>query len=197
MPVSPYGSSMESNQTTNQDSPAMWITAVIVVGIVVLGGVIMFTVLYLHKRHQYRQARQRDPYLSRGEFIKRRKMSAADLYNEEERQRQAMIRKSLVSRSTNSLETRSSRTSSRIERESFEMEEEEAANLKDDWKEWEARVQRERALSIEQHPAVAQAPDLAIPQPTRSRSPSRSPLLGPLPPSPPPRHPGRLSMALT
>ncbi|KAM7203372.1 hypothetical protein V8F20_003966 [Naviculisporaceae sp. PSN 640] len=173
------------------DSPVMWITAVIVVGIVVVGGLIMFTVLYLHKRRQYRQAKLRDPYITKGEFIKRRKMSAADIFDEDERQRKAMIRKSLATRSENSLDSQFSRTSSRVDVESFEMEEEERVNLRDDWKEWEARVQRERALSGEHHPL---APELTIPQPTRSRSPSRSPLLGQQPPSPPPRHPGRLSV---
>ncbi|KAM7200636.1 hypothetical protein V8F33_003841 [Rhypophila sp. PSN 637] len=117
-------------------------------------------------------------------------MSAADVYAEDEQQRKAMIRKSLATRSMNSLESQFSRTSSRIETEFFEMEEEETANLRDDWKEWEARVQRERTLSGEQHPL---APELAIPRPTRSRSPSRGPLLGQQAPSPPPRHPGRLS----
>ncbi|KAM7216351.1 hypothetical protein V8F06_008273 [Rhypophila decipiens] len=187
----PYEHNMQAS--SNTDSPVMWITAAIVVGIVVIGGLIMFTILYLHKRRQFRKARQRDPYLSKGDFIKRRKMSAADVYEEDEQQRKAMIRKSLATRSMNSLESQFSRTSSRIETESFEMEEE-TANLRDDWKAWEARVQRERTLSGEQHPLAPElAPELAIPRPTRSRSPSRGPLLGQQAPSPPPRHPGRLS----
>lgn len=190
IPAAPYEHTMQPS--TNTDNSAVWITAVIVVGIVVVGGLLMFTVLYLHKRHQFRKARQTDPYITKGEFIKRRKMSAADMFEEDERQRKAMIRKSLATRSMNSLESSQfSRTSSRVDTESFEMDEEETVNLRDDWKEWEARVHRERALSGEHHPLAA--PELAIPQPTRSRSPSRSPLLVQLPPSPPPRHPGRLS----
>ncbi|KAK3319082.1 hypothetical protein B0H66DRAFT_256539 [Apodospora peruviana] len=191
-----YGHNPDSTKANSQgssDSPGMWVTAVIVVGIVVIGGLVMFTILFFNKRNQYRKARQRDPYLSRGEFMKQRKMSAADRFQEEERQRITMIRKSLATRSLNSLESRSSRTNSlgQLQQESIEMDEEESGRLKDDWKEWEARMQRERALSGERHPAATLMADLPIPQQSRSRSPSRSPLMPPL--SPKASQPGRLS----
>ena len=58
--------------------------------------------------------------------------------------------------------------------------------LKDDWKAYEAELQRE--TSRERHPAAESetaAQETGLTRPTRSLSPSRSPLLTQLPGTPP------------
>ncbi|KAK1973868.1 hypothetical protein LZ30DRAFT_609630 [Colletotrichum cereale] len=55
--------------------------------------------LFDRKKHaQFREACRRDPYLTRKEFARRRKLSALERLEEEEMQRSIMIRKSLASR---------------------------------------------------------------------------------------------------
>ncbi|GKT48232.1 uncharacterized protein ColSpa_08413 [Colletotrichum spaethianum] len=59
------------------------------------------TLFYLFDRKknaQFREACRRDPYLTRKEFVRRRKLSAVERLEEEELQRSIMIRKSLASR---------------------------------------------------------------------------------------------------
>jgi hypothetical protein len=158
---------------------------------------LVFIALYYIKRCQYQRARQLEPYLTRDEFMRRRKLSAADLFREEEERRQYMIRKSLASRSTSSVGSRLSAMADQIDRELLEMERRESRRLKEDWKAWEARERQARSTSGVQHPAVASPPNdvpiLAIPSPAKHRSQGRMQLMNPSrgPPTPPPRHPGR------
>ncbi|KAK3390775.1 hypothetical protein B0H63DRAFT_122824 [Podospora didyma] len=190
-PAFPSGQGAEQNTS---GSSTTWIIATIACGVIVASALLMIVVFTYHKRREYRKIRSTHPYITPDEFIRRQKMSAADLFEEEERQRQIMIRKSLANRSRswnttdsqswNQTESRSSATISRVERETFEIEEQEPRNLREDWKAWEARLKHERSTSGEQHPLV---PELRIPQPSQ---PSRSRSLT-CPPVPP-RHPGRV-----
>ncbi|TKW54905.1 Transcription initiation factor IIB [Colletotrichum tanaceti] len=60
--------------------------------------VALFYVFDRKKKAQFREACQRDPYLTRKEFARRRKLSSIERLEEEEMQRNTMIRKSLAGR---------------------------------------------------------------------------------------------------
>lgn len=158
---------------TESSSPSEskpWVTAVIVVGSALLATAFV-AALFLHfRRRGYRQAKRVDPTLSREQYLRARKMSAADRQKEEELQRNIMIRKSLASRSWD--------WSSHSDVQSLASQQDATpSGLKEDWKEWEARMARERSDFENRHPSSSAVPDLPIPCPSRSRSPSRSPLL--------------------
>ena len=168
-----FSTSTNTTEKPQNMSPAhIWMLIGIVGGIVVLAIVVAFAMTYLLKRRRLRQAQHNDPYLSHKDFTrrrKRRKMSKAERVQEEELERRAIIRKSLASKT-------SSRTSQAIsERLSMDDEAETSPtnSLKDDWKEWEARLQRERSDSVQDHPLILTRLDMAIPSQTRSQSPSR------------------------
>ncbi|GAB1319181.1 hypothetical protein MFIFM68171_09391 [Madurella fahalii] len=188
----------ENAYSTTTSSSVVWIVAAVVGGIIFIGATLGSIAMCYTKRRQHQRAQELGPYLTRGEFIRRRKMSAADLFQEEEERRRYMIRKSLASRSTNSIGSGLSATADQIDRELTEMERRESTRLKDDWKRWEARERRVRSMSGGQHPATSAdsgVPILSIPTPAKHRSPGRMPVLS-LPPGvpvPPPRHPGRRS----
>lgn len=165
------------------ESPT-WITAVVIAASILVAAAFITAVLVYFRRRGYREAIRRDPSLSSEEYVRRRMMSAAALQEEEERQRNIMIRKSLASRSFD--------WSSQSDRQSLDADESMPTGLKEDWKEWEARMRRERSDSVRQHPASSPIPDMPMPKQSRSRSPSRSPLLrGQSPPlsTGPPRRP--------
>lgn len=193
---------LEARNTTTP-----WVVPVIVVGIVLVVLVTVSTILIYNNRRQYKKAQENNPYLSRQDFARRRKLGAAGQFEEEERQRISMIRKSLATRSCDSVESRrGSQTSQLIQSGRPDAtnepdEEEEPPKLKEDWKAWEARMQRERSSSGEQHPAVGSVPLPGLPvppSPTQSRTtptgPSSKPSVRSL--VPPPRHPARLSRLL-
>ncbi len=191
----------------------VWIIPVLIAGIVIITAFIVCVIIALNNRRRYKRAQTENPYLTPEEFSKRRKLSAAGQFEEEERKRRSMIRKSLASRSWDSVESNASRRTSQTshlsqgELPNFVViedpeEEEEPVRLKEDWKAWEARMQRERSMSGERHPAVDAVPvtDLpVIPTASRPRSPIRSPPRSPPPGSlvPPPRHPARRSLLVT
>jgi len=167
-----------------------WMISTIILAIVLAAVFLSFVAIRVKRRRQYRQARERDPYLTRHDFFRRRKMSAIDRLEEEERQRSIMIHKSLASRSWGSLDSggsqppSTSRTISRVlEEDAIHAETPKnrrsavmtpadddgvlSKRLKDDWKTWEARMQRERQASVDQHPVREGTPtDLSptIPQ---------------------------------
>jgi len=208
--ATPYGT------TPNHDDGSgsrPWVIPVIVAGIIILSIAVVWGIVFFNRRREFGKARQRDPYLSRPEFDKRRKMSAAEKVEEEEKQRIILLRKSLASResqnwdsgdSTNSHSRRVSQISqtSQTNRpagpipEEAEEEDDEPKQLKEDWKAFEARMQR--TTTLERHPAAESEFDaagdiqVALPRPTRAQSPSRSPLLRE-PLTPPPRNPRRQS----
>jgi uncharacterized protein YneF (UPF0154 family) len=171
-----------------------WLIILIVIAALIVAAIIVYFVRDKLRDRQFEEASKKDPYLTRKEFRRRRKLSALERIEEEELQRSVMIRKSLA--------TRSSRTNSQVtisvtmpEEHDTEMDEDvPAARLKDDWKEWEARMQRDRSNSAERHPFInahsaGEITDLPLPQQSRTASPSRSPLLNarvsPPLPSPP------------
>jgi len=148
-----------------------WIIAVIVVGLVLVVAVAVFFVARYLRRKQNRKAKEKNPIIiTHKDFSRRRKMSELDRLEEEELQRSVMIRKSLASRISSK---RASQTESASDL-SVDEDDDQSGGLREDWKEWEARVQRDRSNSADRHPAE----DLPIPSQSRPRSPSRSPLLG-------------------
>ncbi|KAK0722014.1 hypothetical protein B0T26DRAFT_749474 [Lasiosphaeria miniovina] len=199
---SPYGSEVDDSGTS-MNSP-VWIAITIASGVILTVALIVLAVFICNKHRRRQNPEQTNPYSGSGQFATSQKiMSSAGLAEEEELQRQFMIRKSLATRSWNTIESQASmRTTTetttettttamtdQIERQTMDIEDEEdaeARNLRDDWKAWEARVQHERSMSGELHPAIdCTVPALRLPQPpSRTRSLTCPPV--------PPRHPGRL-----
>ena len=183
--TTPYGDAIDSDA---HGGSTIWIIPTVVAGGVVITALLVWALVGFSRRRQYRKAREKDLCLTQTEFVKRRKMSATKRLEEEERQRVIMIRKSLASRESGSLASQSRRTSagsessqlSQVDRVVAEEREDEAEPkaLKEDWKSWEARMQR--SVYPNQHPAADPVPDLAMPRPSRPHSPSHSPLLRPL-----------------
>ncbi len=163
------------------DSSVVWIVASVVGGVFFLGAIFsIILVMYTHRRQQLlRQRKPHHPYLTRHEIARRRKLSESDFSIEEERRRSDIIRKSLANRSSVSGGSGYSVEGlEQAERELVVMERQESVRLKDDWKQWEARVRQERAVSPGQHPAARPAtgevPILAIPSPAKHRSQGRT-----------------------
>lgn len=156
----------------------IWILVAVIAGCMLLAiAFVICVVTYTKRSSQFEHERAKEPNLSWGDYQKRRKMSATERIEEEERQRSIMIRKSLASRSfgqSSQSSTRHMSQSSMADNESI-ISQEERAGLKDDWKEWEARMQRERSNSADEHPASASSPEISMPGRTRSGSPRRSP----------------------
>jgi hypothetical protein len=143
-----------------------WIIIAVVIAVLITAGTAVLVIIR-SKRRQYRKALEKDPYLSRKEFMRRRKLSALDLQAEEERQRHSLIRKSLATRSSKSLSI------SRIDVESIDSEEQGLGRFQD-WKEWEAALVNSQRKSHQRHPSLTSLPGLPAPVPARSPSPSRS-----------------------
>lgn len=205
----------DNGDTSNNN--VVWIVGAIIGGIIVLVTVVTTITLCHTRRRNFEKARQRNPYLTREEFMRRQKMSEEDLFREQEHWRGHIIKKSLATRSSNSLRGTHSRTTStppavvdmahqptspvvvdmvdQIEREICELERKESKKLKEDWKQWEARVRRERSTSGQRHPiAPSDSPDdvplIAMPNPAKRRSRDRFSWSS-IAPTPPPRHPAR------
>ena len=199
--ATPFNNSVAASSGENVVSHRPWVIPVIVAGVILLSALTIWAFVYFNRRREFGKARSQEPYLSRPEFDKRRKMSSAEKLEEEEKQRIIMIRKSLASRSwaSSAGSASSSRRVSQIsegqqherptipEMVEAEMEDHrEPKPLKDDWKAYEAELQRE--TSRERHPAAESetaAQEMGLTRPTRSLSPSRSPLLTQLPGTPP------------
>ncbi|KAL3294330.1 transcription factor TFIIB [Colletotrichum asianum] len=149
--TTPGSSTTEETTTTNT-------TTVLIVVIILCGSAIMSAALFYifdrKKNRQFREACKRDPYLTRKEFTRRRKLSALERLEEEELQRSIMIRKSLASKTPSRSTSRGSSSG----------EDEDA---------------RQRAYA-EPHPGV----EVEIPLPPRSRTPSptRALIRKPVPP---------------
>ncbi|KAK0627580.1 hypothetical protein B0T14DRAFT_493643 [Immersiella caudata] len=158
------GITAESSAGITSDRP--WAVPVIVVGVLIVTALTIWGFVVFNRRREYGKARAQEPYLSRPEFDKRRKMSQAEKLEEEEKQRIIMIRKSLASRSWDGSQADSAPSSRRVSQisnqnqtptipEAAEVPGEEEDNeprpLKGDWKAYEAEVMRES--SLERHPA--------------------------------------------
>lgn len=212
----PQSQSSKDPETHTISNTVLGIVLAVVGGIILIGTILSFVLIRYTRRRQYRRVKELEPYLTREEFFKRRKMTSTEIFREEEEQRRQMIRKSLASRSTMSMRSESSAettrtataetmrttattkeaaTADQVDLEIAEMGRRASAKYKEDWKRWQAIERRVRALSSGQHPVVSKAggvPILAIPCPTKHRSHGRMSLTNP-PPSPPipARHPGR------
>lgn len=79
----------------------------------------LFYIFDRKKNRQFREACKRDPYLTRKEFTRRRKLSALERLEEEELQRSIMIRKSLASKTPSRSTSRGS--SSEEDEEAFNL----------------------------------------------------------------------------
>ncbi|KAL2113593.1 hypothetical protein VUR80DRAFT_3281 [Thermomyces stellatus] len=154
--------------------------AIAVVASVAVTALIIYLVVFRQREKQYQEAAKRDPYLTRKEWARRRKLSNLERLEEEEVQRQLILRKTLTSRT-------SSRNDSILEsrREATNSAEEPRKPTRkksrgEEWKRWEAgfgaeveNVDCEGHPLIEQHPAIKGDKD----QLSRSVSPTRTPLL--------------------
>jgi hypothetical protein len=139
--ISSISKAPEALENTPLTKP--WITAIIVVGSVLLVTALVTGVI-LHLEQQ--------------------KMGAAGRQREEEMQRNIIIRKSLASRSFGS--------SSHSGTESLAGErcQSHATGLKEDWKNWEVTMTSERTRLESQHPLASMMADRPDPCPSRLQS---------------------------
>lgn len=172
------------NDNSKHLSPTL--ICVIVVSIIASMSIITFIVAWFtircRRRHDEEAPNLKEDE-DKAEKTFRRKTADLDRLEEEELQRQVMIRKSLASRT-------SLRTSSQIY-EDEEPEAERPKSLRMDWKKWEAGIQHQRSLSTETHPGIDPTSrhtinSFATPTYSRSGSPAGLPLLDSMPQLPVP-----------
>lgn len=161
--------------------PPTW---AIVVAVVAAVGVSALTVLgacfvvFRFRDRQYREAARRDPYLTRKEWARRRKLSALQRIEEEEVQRQLILRKTLTSRTSSRNDF--GPAEGRRDQESPDVTREESGERREeeDWKKWEAghggEVENDAS---EGHPLIQEHPAVKAGEPSRSASPTRASLL--------------------
>ncbi|KAH6608621.1 hypothetical protein Trco_001967 [Trichoderma cornu-damae] len=154
------------------ETTAIYIIVGAVAGITLTVAVVVFLVLKRRRGQKYSQLRRRKPNAADRESYRKSVMST---FSEvDDAQRQAMIRKSLATRSstmelhmdaasiytttTHPLEERNAQTPLPLPPPSRDEElsvEESQVGLRADWKEWEARLHENQSLSLDFHPAVA------------------------------------------
>ncbi|TGJ82214.1 hypothetical protein E0Z10_g6562 [Xylaria hypoxylon] len=181
----PPGSNPQSDQKTEliitHVAVDPWMIVVIVVGILIIVTLAMFMCVHYIKSRRRRPAGfQRVKEMSSIHSQKRR-LGLVERQTVGDPERDMMIRKSLASRVSLTSSEPISQVSSVSSQEyhlSDPLESQgEITSLREDWKEWEARLQSERRTSnprgvgLDQHPAFA--PYLSVPQPTRMPSPAR------------------------
>ncbi|KAK3353342.1 hypothetical protein B0T25DRAFT_518427 [Lasiosphaeria hispida] len=105
--ATPYG----EHESDTRNSSLAWVIPTVVAGLIVVTAFLVYALLSYNKRRQFRKEQEKDPYLTPNEFSRRRRMTAQDRVEEEEKQRVIMIRKSLASRSWGSMGGDSRRTS--------------------------------------------------------------------------------------
>jgi hypothetical protein len=157
-------------------------TIVLIVGLVLLAVVCLGLFLALMVSRLRKQKSQEISEKTPGKwhnFLKPSRKAPAEMEPAfDDIQREVLIRKSLASRHG----SMSSGPISPATDEDIDIEEQQ--DLRTDWKKWEARVQHERSVSLEEHPALGgssiETGDLNIHPALRANSPSWSPL-GPLP----------------
>ncbi|KAI1269085.1 hypothetical protein F5Y18DRAFT_176334 [Xylariaceae sp. FL1019] len=173
-----------------------WLIAAIVVGSLIITTLAVFMLSHYIKSRRRKASRDRaiEPMSSVAIRRHRRNRSSADQQMAEEEERNLMIRKSLAHRYSMAPSAHHSRVSSLSTDYqsvvSADEEHDETTGAKEDWKEWEARLQNDRRNSsprLDQHPAFSTRISMPLaPEPTREPSPYR----GGLPPAlyTPPRH---------
>lgn len=170
-----------SENAHNSNTKRAWIIVAGVAALLVLGTCIALAAISISKRRktkkQLEEARRLDPCLGQKEFSRRRRMTREHLILEAEGQREAMINKSLASRSQ-----RSSSMSSRLTYEQRSMTG--GSGTAGSWagdgcglsneKSWEARLSRpSSASSFGRVRSLSPFPDLPAPTLSRSCSPHR------------------------
>ncbi|KAM0283150.1 hypothetical protein ACHAQH_002631 [Verticillium albo-atrum] len=165
-----------ANRTKEHTGPNT--TAILIAGIVLAVVVILSIIAFLFYNRQggerqYREACRNDPYLTRKEFARRKRLSAVERIEEDEMQRSIMIRKSLTSR-TSSYPIDSTDADSDFNQAMAQVPHSNLSGSSD----WAPSTRRCRAMPDEEpHPGTEF--DIAPPPVSRSPSPSpsRSPLL--------------------
>lgn len=174
--ISASGQAFWKRNALENTSNRAWLIVAAVAALLALGACIAVVAVSISKRRlvqrQLEEARQRDPCLEPKEFSRRRRMTREDLVLEAEGQREAMIRKSLASRSGRSTSMSSSQTFDQmsIAERSGQHDFAEGYGLYDD-KSWEDQLSRPISLSSLQR-ARSISPFPEPPAPTHSRSPS-------------------------
>lgn len=180
VPGQPVWKREASEDTPSNNSSRVWIIVAAVAALLALGASIALVAISLSRRRlvkqQLEEARQRDPCLGQKEFSRRRRMTREDLVLEAEGQREAMIHKSLASRSGRSISTSSGLTfdqRSAAER-SGRAGSSDGYGLDDD-KSWEGRLSRPTspASSLRRARSSSPFPDLPAPTHSRPSSPNR------------------------
>ncbi|KAM0322016.1 hypothetical protein ACHAQA_009758 [Verticillium albo-atrum] len=178
-----------NHEVTSHSGPnitTILVTTIVVVAFAIIG---IAAFLFYNRQggeRQYREACKNDPYLTRKEFARRKRLSATQRIEEDEMQRSIMIRKSLTSR-TSSYPVDNTDSDSEL---NLAMAQVPHSNL-NRYDEWAPSTRRGRTASgKEPHPGM----EIEIPLPPKSRSPSPSPSRGPLLRQPersisPPPHP--------
>ncbi|KLU84681.1 hypothetical protein MAPG_03720 [Magnaporthiopsis poae ATCC 64411] len=202
----PRDGSPSSSQNASQPGAA-WMIAPIISATILISLVLVFAVRHVLRRRQSRRQQiptTDSPCSPRINFRRNRKSGHFEKRSEEEEQRAMIIRKSLAERSSRasahsrdeSISSLTSMLAPSINDKSGEESDSDgegdlpansnnnkrvSGGLRDDWKEFEARVQMERSYSGEVHPAVhpafaRQSPyqDLSLPERTVTRSRSSS-----------------------
>lgn len=159
------------------DFPGPEITSIAVIVAVVVISLAMaaFLVACLFKRRKtqrYEQAANPNHSMTKIEQTKRRKKTEYTRIYHNEPQQQSIISEPLTAREP-------ARSVGRLSRVSEEDEGDlgtsaRIGGLRRDWKEWEARIQQERSISLESHPGLDQTFRISgdVPRPTLSRGPS-------------------------
>ncbi|RKU48757.1 hypothetical protein DL546_002851 [Coniochaeta pulveracea] len=141
--------SLQQKEIRESPSIKPWVTAIIVVSSVLLVTSLVVGVILQLRYKGYRQARLRDPTLSRKQFLEQRRMGAADRRRAEDMQRNMMIRKSMAGRSLGS------NSISDTESLGGERGQGPVTGLKEDWKKWEVAMTSERTRLESRHPLAA------------------------------------------
>ena len=137
----------------NFPGPEITSIALIVTAVVVCLAIVAFLVAYLFKRSKstqsYQQASNPSHPMSKLEDTRRRKTLEYKKLEHEDRKQQAIVSESSTTRNT----------TDRLSRVSEQDEEDIAMaarfeGLRKDWKEWEAQIQQDRSISLDNHPGL-------------------------------------------
>lgn len=178
-----------NNNNNDRNSTLPWIIVAAVAALLALGSCIALVLISFSKRRilkrQLEEARLRDPCLGPKEFSRRRRLTAEDQMHEAEEQREAMIRKSLASRSMRSPSMSTIGSHMTDDRASSMTEQPAASFLQPSnhslgiEKEIEMRLSRPASaasLRMQRTRSISPFPDLPQPAMSRSASLSRFPL---------------------
>lgn len=166
------------------------IVLISIVSALALAVVILLIIKFYKRRQQYDTVPQPSPSIPSLESGKKPKTMRRDITEQEELQRLVMIRKSLASRTSMVAESRAShRGDEDLDTESSSSR---PGSLRSDWKEFEAGIQSQRSVSLENHPVLKNSPEHSCDSYGRRVS---SPAMAELPRHSPSPHSIRSSLA--